>query len=440
MKKNIALQAAVFVVFCSVAAFGQNVYQEEAKRHFDRGLALMETAKSPADYEAAVGEFKQAAKLWPDRPDIFYSLAFAQMKAGEYGAAEANLDRYLQLAPEAAGTEKVKSLRHQLETKYGHDDFTPLFDAAKGNQVEVAGRLIAQGADVNARDRFGYTPLDVAAIWGQKEVAELLIAQGADVNDMRGAGKTPLHSISGRELSGRVDPKRLAEVAELLIDKGADINAKDEEGNTPLAAALIHPEGDINMEFVELMVAQGADIHTRNRYGYTPLHMAAHQGHMDAVELFIDKGADVNAEDERGETPLHHAASEGQKDEVELLIAKGAKINVWNEYGKTPLQLATAPHYYQAVADVIKEHSGPLTRLEAFLGMDRSLIIFLFVVNLALVLFALVNILRSGFKRCHKPIWILVVLLLPVLGSLYFLLIGRKHRIGGGRSERPPAG
>jgi len=438
MKNNIVWPAAIFVIFCSVAVFGQNVYQEEAKQHFDRGLAFMKMAKSPADYEAAIREFKQAAKLW-DLPDIFFNLACAQEKTGEYAAAEENLDHYLLMVPDAGGTEKVKSLIDRLEKKYGHDDFTPLFDAAQGNQVEAAGRLIAQGADVNARGRWGRTPLDVAAMWGQKEVAELLIAQGADVNDRRGSGKTPLHYIFDWALSGRVDPKRLAEVIELLVDKGADINAKDEEGNTPLAEALINPEGDILMELVELLIAKGADIHARNRYGYTPLHMAAHQGHRDAVRLLIDKGADVNAKDEGGETPLHHAATAGQKDEVELLIAKGAKISVWNEYGKTPLQLAIAKNHRE-VADLLKERSGLLTRLEAFFGMDRSLIIILFVVNLALVLLALVNILRNGFKRCHKPVWILAVLLLPFLGSLGYWLIGRKQRIGGRRFEQPPAG
>ena len=431
MKKNIALQAAVFVVFCSVAAFGQNVYQEEAKRHFDRGIALMEAAKSTADYDAAIGEFKEAAALWPDWPDVFFNLACAQEKVGEYGAAEESLHRYLFMAPDAVGTERVKSLTSRLEM------IEPLFDAAQKNQVEVVSRLIAQGADVNARGRWGRTPLDVAAMWGQKEVAELLIAHGADVNDRRSSGKTPLHQIMEHS-SGRIDPKPLATVIELLIDKGADINAKDGEGNTPLAEALSHVEGDVNMELVKLLIARGADIHTRNRYGYTPLHGAAHQGHMDAVRLLIDKGADVNAEDAGGGTPLHHAAWAGQKDEVELLIANGAKINVWDENGKTPLQLAEAKTHKE-VADLIKERSGPLTRLEAFLGMDRSLIIILFVVNLALVLLALVHILRSGFKRCHKPLWVVAVLLLPVLGSLCYLIIGRKHRIKGGHSKQQPA-
>jgi len=442
MKKDIVLPAAIFVIFCSVAAFGQNVYQEEAKRHFDRGIAFMETAKSPADYEAAIREFKQAARLWPDWPDVFYNLACAQEKVGEYGAAEENLDHYILMIPDAGGTEKVKSLIGRLEKKYGHDDFTPLFDAAKGNQVEVAGRLIAQGADVNARGRWGRTPLDVAAMWGQKEVAELLIAQGADVNDKRGSGKTPLHHVVDRALvvaDDRVDAKRLAEVAKLLIDKGADINAKDEEGNTPLAEAVIGPHGDVSMKIIELLIAKGADIHTRNRYGYTPLHMAAHQGHMDAVRLLIDKGADVNAEDDEGATPLHYAASLGRKDEVELLIAKGAKINVRNEYGKTPLQNAKTWNN-QEVAELLRKHSGPLTRLEAFLGVDRSLIIILFVVNLALLLLALVDILRSGFKRNYKPLWILAVLLLPFLGSLGYLIIGRKHKIGGRHLRHPPAG
>ena len=42
--------------------------------------------------------------------------------------------------------------------------------------------LIANGADVNAKNKFGWTPLHHAAEYDHKELAELLIAKGADVN------------------------------------------------------------------------------------------------------------------------------------------------------------------------------------------------------------------------------------------------------------------
>ena len=36
---------------------------------------------------------------------------------------------------------------------------TPLHDACRRGQLEVAMAVIDEGADVNARDMYGYTPL-----------------------------------------------------------------------------------------------------------------------------------------------------------------------------------------------------------------------------------------------------------------------------------------
>lgn len=47
---------------------------------------------------------------------------------------------------------------------------------------EMAELLIAQGADVKAKDRFGFTPLHFAAASDRIEVAQTLIAKGADIN------------------------------------------------------------------------------------------------------------------------------------------------------------------------------------------------------------------------------------------------------------------
>ena len=59
------------------------------------------------------------------------------------------------------------------------DERTPLHDATSKERAE---QLVTNGADVNAKDMFGKTPLHYAARSGQKEIVELLIAKGADMN------------------------------------------------------------------------------------------------------------------------------------------------------------------------------------------------------------------------------------------------------------------
>ena len=59
---------------------------------------------------------------------------------------------------------------------------TPLHFAAQFGQVEMVKFLLAQGADVHARDGNRATPLFRAALRGQTACAELLIRAGADVN------------------------------------------------------------------------------------------------------------------------------------------------------------------------------------------------------------------------------------------------------------------
>ena len=119
-----------------------------------------------------------------------------------------------------------------------------LFKAATEGNIKGIKQLIADGADVNAKNRDGTTPLQTAAIRGHKEFLELLIANGADVNAKNEDGMTPLHctavgtSLNYLSRGGRygVDHK---EIAELLISAGADVNAQDEDGETPVDIAIM---------------------------------------------------------------------------------------------------------------------------------------------------------------------------------------------------------
>ena len=60
----------------------------------------------------------------------------------------------------------------------------------KGN-IEAVKQHLADGADVNTKDKYGWTPLRYAAN-GHKEIVRLLIAKGADVNAKNNNGETPL--------------------------------------------------------------------------------------------------------------------------------------------------------------------------------------------------------------------------------------------------------
>jgi hypothetical protein len=80
-----------------------------------RGMAAVEMAKTPKDYERAVREFEQAAKLAPDWPDVYFNLGSVQAKAGNYGEAMRHYKRYLELAPNAPDAAKVREEIYKLE-------------------------------------------------------------------------------------------------------------------------------------------------------------------------------------------------------------------------------------------------------------------------------------------------------------------------------------
>ena len=68
-----------------------------------------------------------------------------------------------------------------------------IWTAAEEGNVEAVKGYLAIGVNVDERDEsYGGTPLHWAAFRGRNEVAEFLIAEGADVNAKNQADATPL--------------------------------------------------------------------------------------------------------------------------------------------------------------------------------------------------------------------------------------------------------
>jgi len=200
-------------------------------------------------------------------------------------------------------------------------------------RLDIAARLLAAGAYVNARDYIGWTPLHSAACTGDVGLVQLLIAKGADAAAKADDGMTTLFLAAVR---GDV------ETARVLIENGADLNAMPRHCGGPLFVTT-------ESEFARLLLAKGADVKVRDWDGRTALHEAVLLGgSLEVAQILIEKGADPDARDAAGETPLNLAARLRQSESVLFLLEKGADPDLADNEGLTPLHntiLAIADRY-----------------------------------------------------------------------------------------------
>ncbi len=97
---------------------------------------------------------------------------------------------------------------HTFSDKGG---YTPLHYAAITGLKDLAEVLLANQAQVIAKDNYGDTPLHYAAMMGHKDLAEVLLANKAQVNAMDNYRYTPLHLAA---------QFRHKDVADLLRQRG----------------------------------------------------------------------------------------------------------------------------------------------------------------------------------------------------------------------------
>jgi hypothetical protein len=154
---------------------------------------------------------------------------------------------------------------------------TALDLAAGVNDIRIMKLLLANKADVNAKDDSGIMPLGFAAIGNHRDAAELLLANNADVNAKNNDGMTALHIAA-------IEGSR--EVAAFLLARGADISAEDSAGFTPLHTAAFHGQS----EMAVLLLNSGANVNAKGRLGSTPLFVALDQKHPEVAEVLRQHG------------------------------------------------------------------------------------------------------------------------------------------------------
>ena len=149
---------------------------------------------------------------------------------------------------------------------------TALTEAASSRDIDLVGRLIAEGADVNAQDNYGWTALMYAAGEGYADLVRLLLAARANVNAQTNNDWTALMDAA-RE--GH------AEIVRLLLAAGADVNAQNNDGTTALMMAERRGHTDVVRAINSFLAAQAM-----NRW--IPRHRSRQRDRVGLSEL--DRG------------------------------------------------------------------------------------------------------------------------------------------------------
>jgi len=190
----------------------------------------------------------------------------------------------------------------------------------------------------NANEIAAYTGLHAAVVGGSAAEIGRLVRDGADINARDGFGRTPLMVAAYR---------RDVAVARALIELGANVNALEHQSYDVITIAAVQND----LEMLNLAIASGGNTRAlTSPYGGTALIAAAHLGHAEVVEALLAARAPVDHVNNLGWTALIEAVVLGDggarhQATVQALIEGGASLNLGNRDGATPLSLARAKGY-----------------------------------------------------------------------------------------------
>jgi len=254
---------------------------------------------------------------------------------------------------------------------------TALFDEIKRGRSREALALLLQGANLEARDRFGNTPLLLAARTARYKLVKELIELGANINHQNLIGSTAILRAA--------TANRTKNVA-ILMGAGAEFNLRNNKGLTPLAAAAFNGDEDSVQLFldnganpdvwdnsqktaivyaaakgfvkiVDSLLETGIDINQRYGNDLTVLMWAAGYSNdvppidaADMVHLLLDREAELDLQDNRGWSAMMVAAKMGHTGVVDILIKAGASIHVKSGDGQTAAKLARADGHLDTLA------------------------------------------------------------------------------------------
>lgn len=303
----------------------------------------------------------------PSHNDDFAERVLAFINAADSGYAD-----------EVAATlaEQPELVDEKGRARYSTRDARALHYALNYGHTDVIEKLLAAGAEINAKADESWAPIHYALRGAHPKLAPMLVDKGATVDIYAAAGLGDLSKVQAlveaepdlihQRGPGGATPLHFTTttaVANYLLEQGADANAEDDRGRTPLnwqstnddmVQTLLAGGAKVNDIFLacavgdiqqvtQLLNVDPSLLHKRKdpRIG-TPLHVAADKGQLEVARLLIQRGAAVNATTDSGNiTPMHDAAFSGQAEMVQFLLTQGADAAARDtEFNATPLAWA----------------------------------------------------------------------------------------------------
>jgi ankyrin repeat protein len=252
------------------------------------------------------------------------------------------------------------------------DENPSLFEAASRGDLDGLGRLIATGADVNARDEDGLTPLCYAALTDQLETARYLVEHGADpFLDSCSAFDTACGQsarrvtayLYGLQTATRADcfgtPLHAAAILGLedllseLLHDSVDVNARDHHQQTALHFAFVDIFPHLVQRAEVILRARDPGFILPDRFHAIAQEAAARVRRLGSGETIrwdpgvkdplsiartlVTEGASVNPQGT--ESPLSLAVRQGNLEAAEYLLANGADASV-EVFGRNLIHVA----------------------------------------------------------------------------------------------------
>ena len=209
------------------------------------------------------------------------------------------------------------------------DQFQSLFAAILGDDRSRVKELLNKDAtlaratakDGRCESRIahwiyaGDTALHIAAAGYRVEIAGILLAAGADPGSAKNHRcSQPLHYASdGYLASASWNAKRQVRMIDVLLKAGADIHAQDKNGATPLHRAV----RTRCAAAVNCLLNAGSDATLRNKPGSTPFHLAVQNtgrggsgaekakiAQREIIRAFLERGISPTLKDGMGKSVL----------------------------------------------------------------------------------------------------------------------------------------
>lgn len=198
-----------------------------------------------------------------------------------------------------------------------------LEDAVLLQNIAEVKRLIAAGADVNARGPHGYTLLHWGVASRNDELVEILLSAGAHVDARNDSGVTPMQfCFRETDCSSYYDIE--TECLRLLLEAGANPHGCDEEGGEPFIFCAAH-----DAVALELLLKHGVSPDSKDSEG-TPLLFRATSGRnnedISPLEVLLKYGVDICARNAEGKD-IFEAAPDVAHEAWQMLEAERQKRN-----------------------------------------------------------------------------------------------------------------